>query len=308
MQATRLGSRAFTVSVAVGLCLAVPSSATAATQLGQLTPPATITFPCDPAESTVQTFVEDGNPYTVPAGGGVITSWRHLAGTADVGSGRLQVWRGNLMGTTFMLVGRSDVHGFSAGVTHSFQTRVPVSAGDLLGFRATNKATCGFDAPGMGTSDDVYRSAFGTPDSNPGDVLMFPAGQMDRRLNVSATLEPDADADGFGDETQDQCLGEAGTENGCAPDASPPGAAITKGPKDKTRKKTATFEFAGIEARVISGFQCKLDAEQFRACSSPVTYKVKKGKHTFQVQAIDQAGNVGAPATDSWKVKKKRKN
>jgi hypothetical protein len=34
---------------------------------------------------------------------------------------------------------------------------------------------------------------------------------------------------------------------------------------------------------------------------------VKKGKHTFQVQAIDQAGNLSSPATDTWKRKKKRK-
>jgi hypothetical protein len=33
---------------------------------------------------------------------------------------------------------------------------------------------------------------------------------------------------------------------------------------------------------------------------------VKKGKHTFQVQAIDEAGNVGSPATDTWKRKKKK--
>ena len=39
---------------------------------------------------------------------------------------------------------------------------------------------------------------------------------------------------------------------------------------------------------------------------TPHTVKVKKGKHTFQVQAVDQAGNVGAPATDTWKRKKRR--
>jgi len=34
---------------------------------------------------------------------------------------------------------------------------------------------------------------------------------------------------------------------------------------------------------------------------------VKKGSHHFEVQAIDQAGNVSAAATDDWRVKKKRK-
>jgi hypothetical protein len=88
----------------------------------------------------------------------------------------------------------------------------------------------------------------------------------------------------------------------------PPDTTITKGPKDKTRKKRATFEFTGTDARAVSAFQCKLDAGPFVACTSPYRVRVKKGKHTFQVQAIDQAGNVdGSPATDTWKRKKKRK-
>jgi hypothetical protein len=89
-------------------------------------------------------------------------------------------------------------------------------------------------------------------------------------------------------------------------DTLAPQAQITKGPKDKTKKKQATFEFTGTDARAIASFQCKLDAGAFAPCTSPHNVKVKKGKHSFQVQAVDQAGNVGVPATDDWKVKKKR--
>jgi hypothetical protein len=36
--------------------------------------------------------------------------------------------------------------------------------------------------------------------------------------------------------------------------------------------------------------------------------KVKRGKHSFNVQATDQAGNTdGSPGTDDWKVKRRRK-
>jgi hypothetical protein len=90
-------------------------------------------------------------------------------------------------------------------------------------------------------------------------------------------------------------------------DSVAPTTTITRGPKDKTKKKTATFEFTGTDARAIASFQCKLDSAAFAPCTSPHAVKVKKGKHTFQVQAIDQAGNVGTPATDTWKVKKKKK-
>jgi hypothetical protein len=89
-------------------------------------------------------------------------------------------------------------------------------------------------------------------------------------------------------------------------DSVAPNAQITKAPNDKTKKKTATFEFIGTDARAVASFQCSLDGSAFAPCTSPHTVKVKKGKHTFQVQAVDQAGNVGAPASDAWKRKKKR--
>src|SRR5205085_2071744 len=36
-----------------------------------------------------------------------------------------------------------------------------------------------------------------------------------RELLVNANIEPDADRDGFGDETQDRCPGISGSANGC---------------------------------------------------------------------------------------------
>jgi large repetitive protein len=74
-----------------------------------------------------------------------------------------------------------------------------------------------------------------------------------------------------------------------------------------TKKKTATFEFTGSDARAVAGFQCSLDGEPFSSCTSPHSVKVKKGKHTFSVTASDAKGNSGAAATDDWKVKKKKK-
>jgi hypothetical protein len=92
------------------------------------------------------------------------------------------------------------------------------------------------------------------------------------------------------------------------PDTAAPDTQITKGPKDKTKKKQATFEFAGSDARALAGFECSLDGAAFAACTSPHTVKVKKGKHNFQVRATDQAGNADpTPASDDWKRKKKKK-
>jgi large repetitive protein len=90
-------------------------------------------------------------------------------------------------------------------------------------------------------------------------------------------------------------------------DTLPPQAQITKGPKNKTKKKKAIFQFTGSDTRAVASFQCSLDGAAFADCSSPYLVSVKKGKHTFQVRAIDQAGNVGSAASDDWKVKKKKK-
>jgi hypothetical protein len=88
-------------------------------------------------------------------------------------------------------------------------------------------------------------------------------------------------------------------------DVDAPNTTITKGPKDKTNKKEVTFEFTSTEPG--STFQCILDGKaEFKPCTSPFTVKVKRGKHTFQVQATDPAGNTDStPATDDWKRKRK---
>ena len=67
----------------------------------------------------------------------------------------------------------------------------------------------------------------------------------------------------------------------------------------------ASFQFRSADPSV--SFECKLDKEAFAPCTSPSTYVVKPGKHTFQVRAKDADGNLDAsPAKDSWTVKKKR--
>ena len=53
------------------------------------------------------------------------------------------------------------------------------------------------------------------PDIAPGESMMTTSTLPNQRVNVSATLEPDADLDGFGDETQDKCLGQSGPNDGC---------------------------------------------------------------------------------------------
>jgi Trypsin len=111
------------------------------------------------------------------------------------------------------------------------------------------------------------------------------------------------------------CLAGNGAPAGCAQpvgsvgsscDATPPNGFISKAPKRKTKKKRTKIEFGADEPAT---FDCVLDGkEQFKACTSPMTIRVKKGRHTFEVTATDAAGNADpSPETAKWKVKKKKR-
>ena len=90
------------------------------------------------------------------------------------------------------------------------------------------------------------------------------------------------------------------------PDTDPPETTITKGPKKKSASKKASFEFSSDEAG--SRFECSLDKAAFAPCASPASLKVKKGKHTLAVRAIDVAANADTtPALHTWKVKKPKR-
>jgi thermitase len=95
--------------------------------------------------------------------------------------------------------------------------------------------------------------------------------------------------------------------SGGAGDTTPPETQITRGPKEKTKKKQARFQFTSSEPG--SSFDCMVDGRNLKTpCTSPVTVKVKKGRHIFQVGATDASGNADpTPASDTWKRKKRKK-
>ena len=76
--------------------------------------------------------------------------------------------------------------------------------------------------------------------------------------------------------------------------------------KSRKKRKKVTFEFTSTESP--PSFQCSLDGEDYETCSSPLTFKVARGKHELLVRAIDSAHNADpSPAVHDWKVKRKRK-
>ena len=87
-------------------------------------------------------------------------------------------------------------------------------------------------------------------------------------------------------------------------DPPAPDVAITGGPTRSTKDRTPTFTFASSDGG--ASFRCSVDGKAATPCSSPNTLKkLKYGKHTFSVTAVSAANKQSAPATRSFKVKRK---
>jgi hypothetical protein len=92
-------------------------------------------------------------------------------------------------------------------------------------------------------------------------------------------------------------------------DTTAPTATITAHPTDPTTSTSASFSFSGNDPTsggVSSGvdhFLCKLDAGAFSICTSPDSLTgLATGSHTFQVEAVDVAGNTGTLVSFTWNV------
>jgi CSLREA domain-containing protein len=85
-------------------------------------------------------------------------------------------------------------------------------------------------------------------------------------------------------------------------DATAPETILDSGPTGVVTSGSATFEFSSSEQD--STFECSLDGAAFSGCTSPQQYPtLADGDHTFEVRAIDPAGNADpTPASRTWTV------
>ncbi len=86
-------------------------------------------------------------------------------------------------------------------------------------------------------------------------------------------------------------------------DTAAPSATIDVAPDDPSNDTTPEFQFSSVDLDV-DRFECSLDGGLFDTCSSPfeVTPALGEGPHTFDVRAVDVAGNTGPLASHSWNV------
>jgi hypothetical protein len=79
------------------------------------------------------------------------------------------------------------------------------------------------------------------------------------------------------------------------PDTTLPVTTITSGPADGSvvTTSTATFGFSSNESG--SSFQCRMDETIYLPCANPFTTgTLSDGQHTFDVRAVDAAGNIAS--------------
>ncbi len=196
------------VGLLVAMSLAGPGTASAATEFGDncVANEATATEPV-----TVFGVVASGNPLplTSPVSG-VMTQWKSVLVPAPVSIPQtLKVLRPagpNLV----QIIGEAP--GSITGGVNTFNTRIPVQAGDrvaLFGDPTSGNLVC------RTTGVEQIIGGFVGPGGGVGTTVPHVVQETDARIPVTGVVEPDADNDGFGDETQDKCPQLATTQVAC---------------------------------------------------------------------------------------------
>lgn len=189
------------IATTVSLALAAAPGAAAATEVG-----GTCVANDSEKDWTVLSLArtELPIPLTVPAGG-VLTAWK-----IDVGAGqpplehRFQVFRP--YADEFLPVAESAPVTVTEGV-NVFSDRIPVQAGDRFGMHGSVE-TLFCDKT---ETDTMGYFAGAVP---LGVAQKFKSSQGEG-VPLRAVIEPDADGDGYGDESQDGCTGSALIQGSC---------------------------------------------------------------------------------------------
>jgi hypothetical protein len=187
--------------LAIALSLLVPTPAWAATTVGSSLPEFSgDTLEClDAGGCTFVPTTIAGTPIAVPFDG-VIVRWagRVPAGAPSID---LRVLRPSLGGN---LTGVGSLNSLTplADSTISRGARMPVKAGDLIGLDLAVGEEIGIaNHPAFDSSSFTFAPKLGTTETRAPTSM----DSDDFEALFNAVLEPDADGDGWGDETQDRC-------------------------------------------------------------------------------------------------------
>jgi hypothetical protein len=261
-----------------------------------------------PGSTTLLQSFSVANRYAAPFAG-VITSWSVEAAEGGGPSVTFKAARA-VDGDTFRTVGVGEPEEAQSGQLNTYSTRIPVQAGDVIGLYSSQPQNCYRG----GVLSFTIAEAPGDPGAGIEADYTF---HSKYELDVSAQLEPDADGDGFGDETQDVCPTAASTQGACPAgpvvtpaDRTAPQTTIRRAPKKRitTRRKKVRVSIRFVSSEPGSIFTCMLDRRPPARCQSPFHARVRRGRHTFSVRATDAAGNVDpTPAKAVFKVRRPKR-
>jgi hypothetical protein len=155
----------------------------------------------------VQTAASSAN-YTVPFDG-VITSWS--VGDNISTAIKLKVLR-PVTSNAYNVIASDGPRNPPNGGISTYQVRFPVRQGDSIAMQVGTGHYC---FPGYGAvPGDVAEPVSGDPAVGQA-IGVGGTSYASTRLPISATVEPDRDGDGYGDETQDACPTLASTQGSC---------------------------------------------------------------------------------------------
>jgi len=88
-------------------------------------------------------------------------------------------------------------------------------------------------------------------------------------------------------------------------DTTAPDTSLDSSPLSLSTSTTASFTFSGSDVGSgVASFECQLDSGGYNTCTSPQAFNsLGQGSHTFEVKAIDFAGNTDpTPASYTWNI------
>jgi hypothetical protein len=213
----------FTAAVVAALSISLlgAAGASAATEFGDT---------CngnEPTETPVTLFELSASNNPLPPAApvsGVLTRFKvNLSPEAPAFPVSLKVLR-QTGPNTVQIVG--EANGNVAGGPNNLSARIPVQTGDRLGFFSPSTFGAVICKEEGGTGVLGGYEGGGSPGAS-ATFVSIPVTEA--RVPLSAVIEPDADNDGFGDETQDGCPQSATTQTACPPVALSTSKQVRKG-------------------------------------------------------------------------------
>lgn len=198
------------ISAAVAISLLGATSAAAATQAGNN---------CIGNNGTEDFLLfglaTGGSPPAAIPTNGVVTSWTFNVIPVPPGliSQTMKILRPTGSGQ-FQVVGESGLQPISSGLNR-FATRIPVHTGDLIGVNGFLEGESGSVYCETKNPGDRLGVIEGSPP--PGSAVTPIAEESGLQVPITVSIEPDADNDGFGDETQDACPQSTTAQAACPP-------------------------------------------------------------------------------------------